>query len=813
MKNTILFIIISLILCTIAKGQEKRIDSLFKLIKSATNDTVKARLFVDLGNEFLAYNPDSSIIFYNKALSLTNNNDEISQLYNAYSLQSKAWAYCIFKSEADTAINITNKAIKKYNKLLSSNDKKIVLKAKKGLAACNNNLGNSNLLFSNYDAAIEYFTKTGEIAKEINDKKYLSISTNNLGLVYQNKGNFDLAINFFQQSLKIDQELGDEFGVMGGYYNIGALHSHLSNHLKALDYFKKALVLAKKAEDNKSICLCYNGIGVSYCKLDYYSLAIDNHNKALEHANKIDDKSGLSDSYSNLGSTYGLMGNYNKSIEYFLKSLKIVKEIGDKNGESLDLGNISMQYIILADSVSKTKQEKISNYKKAIEFGLESYKIANEIQSLTRINDVAGYLKKAYKETGNPTEALRFSDIYISTKDSIFNEEKNKTIEEMESKYQSETKQLTIDKLEKEKNIQTLEVKKQRWINMFIISVLVFLIVVSTIVFRMFLLKKKANKIISENNIALMNANVEINTQKEEITAQRDEIEAQRDLVIIQRDHIEEIHQQVSQSIDYAKRIQTSILADQSILSKHLPEHFIMFKPKDKVSGDFYWWAVIENQLIITVADCTGHGVPGAFMSMLGTSLLRDIVIKEYIVQPALILKKLRKEIINALKQKGESGEQKDGMDMALCTINLETLEMQFAGANNPVYIISSSVSLSVVEDNEENTLTPISMTTKLVELKGDKMPVAIHERMDPFTNQIFQLSKGDCIYLMSDGFEDQFGGLNNKKFKSKQLKEVLITNNRLSMADQHLTIEKTFSDWLGANEQIDDVALIGLRI
>ena len=286
--------------------------------------------------------------------------------------------------------------------------------------------------------------------------------------------------------------------------------------------------------------------------------------------------------------------------------------------------------------------------------------------------------------------------------------------------------------------------------------------------------------------------NSELHQANEEITTQRDEITAQRDIVTDQKNKIEKIHHEISQSINYATLIQIATLPEPALLDQYISEHFVLFKPKDKVSGDFYWWAKIENNLIITVADSTGHGVPGAFMSMLGTSFLREIVVKEYITRPALILKRMRKEIIHALKQKGGYGEQKDGMDMALISINIETMEMQFAGANNPIYFIRNG---------------------EFKEYKGDKMPVAIYENMQDYSNFDINLQKGDCLYLMSDGYQDQFGGPNRKKFLSKKLKNLLAANSQKSMAEQKEILETNIIEWMDNGEQIDDITIMGIRI
>jgi len=286
-----------------------------------------------------------------------------------------------------------------------------------------------------------------------------------------------------------------------------------------------------------------------------------------------------------------------------------------------------------------------------------------------------------------------------------------------------------------------------------------------------------------------------------------------------QKKQLEEIYKEVSDSINYATRLQSAILPDINILHKHVAECFILFKPKDKVSGDFYWFASVENQLVITVADCTGHGVPGAFMSMLGMGMLKEIVVKEYITQPDVILKKLRKEVIKALGQTGASGEQKDGMDMSLCSINTETYKLQWAGANNPLYIVRKN--LTGFETRGHAPLFEIRghapLLLGLEEIKGDKMPIAIYDKMDKFTLHEIPLKKGDIIYLTGDGFSDQFGGPKGKKFMSKNLKELLLKISAEPMKTQHEILDKTITDWINGHgekyEQTDDITIMGIKI
>jgi len=325
----------------------------------------------------------------------------------------------------------------------------------------------------------------------------------------------------------------------------------------------------------------------------------------------------------------------------------------------------------------------------------------------------------------------------------------------------------------------------------------------------------KSTNLLNTKNQKLEYSNQQILSQKSEIEAQRDEIETQRDAVVQQKNKIEEIHKSLSESIDYATRLQESILPEKNILKKHFSDFFVLFKPKDKVSGDFYWWSHLENHTIITAADCTGHGVPGAFMSMLGISFLREIVQKEYITHTGVILKKLRKEIIKTLNQKDKIHNQKDGMDMSIISIDHENNTVQFSGANNPLYIIRNN---TLIIENEKIVLFDHSkfniQTSKLLyEIKPDKMPIAIYDKMDKFSTHTIKLEKGDLLYLFSDGFADQFGGVKNKKYKYKPFKKLLLENADKDMKTQAQILNDTFENWKGYNEQVDDLVIVGIKL
>ena len=271
------------------------------------------------------------------------------------------------------------------------------------------------------------------------------------------------------------------------------------------------------------------------------------------------------------------------------------------------------------------------------------------------------------------------------------------------------------------------------------------------------------------------------------------EVVEQKDKIEKQRDEIAKKNRDITDSIEYASKIQNAVLPSSNITKQILPEHFIFFKPRDIVSGDFYWVNQKNDLIIIIAADCTGHGVPGAFMSMLGVSLLNEIVNKHEVTKANLILNELREEVKRTLRQTGREGEAKDGMDISLCLLDRKKMQMQYAGAYNPLYLFRDG---------------------KLYQYKADRMPIGIYIKEKPtFSNQLIDLKKGDTFYIFSDGYPDQFGGENGRKFKTRQLKDLLADIQDKSMDEQYRIVEETINKWKGDHEQIDDVLLMGVRI
>ncbi|HAN17294.1 MAG: hypothetical protein A2X13_00425 [Bacteroidetes bacterium GWC2_33_15] len=277
------------------------------------------------------------------------------------------------------------------------------------------------------------------------------------------------------------------------------------------------------------------------------------------------------------------------------------------------------------------------------------------------------------------------------------------------------------------------------------------------------------------------------------IMKQGDKIAEQKHKIKIQHDLVQQQKQKITDSIVYAKRIQSAILPPNRFIQHLLAEHFIFYKPRDIVSGDFYWIKQVDNRICIAAADCTGHGVPGALMSMLGITFLNEIINKDPKIRANEILNELRTHVISSLRQTGKTGESRDGMDIALCIINHDSKTLEFAGANNHLYMI---------RDGE------------LTEIKADRMPIGIHQRAkEPFTNNEIKLEKDDLIYIFSDGFVDQFGGPDGRKFLATNFKKLLLENHQEHLTDQKQILENTFENWRGEFKQLDDILVIGFKI
>lgn len=607
-----------------------------------------------------------------------------------------------------------------------------------------------------YKKSMIYFKKCLELKYIEKDKRGAAATLNNIAMLYENMGNYPKAFETIFEAIKIKEELKDSLGIANAYGNLAVVYDNIKEYDKSFGYYKLAVEIHKNIGNNKGLARVYHDMGINLKergKIDSALILFEMSKEKFKSFNE--DKVEV---YTNIGVIQMEKGMLNDAESNLLFGLKLAKEYEDRGNEATAYGNLGLLYC------------KLKQFVKAIEYGQKGYDIANEIGALKEVKDNSYFLYQTYKQTGDKEKALYYYEKHVSIKDSLINEDKSKDMARFEVKFEFEKKEAAaLLEQEKKDALINAERKKQKIVLLLVSVFLVFVSILAVIIFRSLRLNQRKNKIISEQN-----------------------------LIVIQQKHlVEEKHKEITDSINYAERIQRSFLATTDHLNANLNEYFILFKPKDVVSGDFYWSGTLNNGLFALItADSTGHGVPGAIMSLLNISSIEKAI--ESFTKPADILNSTRKTIIERLKKDGSAEGGKDGMDASLCVYDFKNKKLTISAANNPVWIIRHSGTEAL----------------EVIEIKPDKMPIGKHDRDTiSFTQQEMDLQTGDVIYTLTDGFPDQFGGPNGKKFMSKNLRELLAANAHLPMSKQKQMLELTFANWVGNMEQVDDVTLVGIRV
>jgi len=593
----------------------------------------------------------------------------------------------------------------------------------------------------------EYAEESVALADSIRYKKGQAEGLRLIGLYYHHKSDNEQAIEYFQESINLCEEIGDKKGISSCMMNIGSIYQSQNNASLALEYYESALDILEGSGDKMGISTCLNSMGDAYNLQGNHAEALKYFKDALVIEEELEDKIGISNSLMNLGSTYEIQGDYSKALTYLQNSMEIKVQVEDKSGICLLFNEIGRLYF------------HTNNLNWALEYTRKSLELANELKLLDVQKDNYKQLSDIYYATGDFNMAYHYYVTYKELYDSIFNVQEVAKFMGLEYQYKYEKERQALELEHQKKDaIQAEESKRQRVIRNSFILGFVLMVMLLLVIILNFRQKRKANR---------------------KLAGQKAEIESQNN--------------KIKDSIEAAQRIQKALFPPMKLMDEILPEHFIFNKPRDIVSGDYYWLAKREEKIILAVADCTGHGIPGAFMSLLGISFLNEIVNKKPVLSASDILYQLREEVIRSLHQKGEKYEQRDGMDISICIFDFESSEMQYSGAFSQVYLVRN--------DN-------------LTELKGDKMPVGISVRKDqPFTNKEMKLYRNDCLYLCTDGYSDQIGGPRRKTFRSKYLKELLLRIHGESMEGQYDILEKNLADWRGEIEQIDDILILGMRV
>jgi len=727
MKN-LLYIFLVLPLAGIAQisaGKQAKVDSLQQVIKMANDDSIVVKSWIAWDNMIYAIDPDLDFVLNYKIDSLC-------------------------------SVNL--------NKNLSNSARFFFHKAQ------GNALNVLGIVFNqrgDYSKAIDYYTKSFTSQEKIGNKKGMVNAINNAGFIYQKQGNFAKAVNHYAKGLNIAEEIGSKKGISDSYNNLGLINYEQGDYFKAIDYYTKCLAIREEIEDKRGMGSCFNNIGIIYSDQGDFEKTFDYYTKSLKIAEELGDESFMANTYNNFGAAYQRKGNNVKAIDYYTKSLAIQESIGDQNGMSSTLNNIGNIHYEQND------------YVEAKNYSLRALNIAQKIGMPLKTQNASQVLSLIYQKLGNYKEGLAMYQLYINMRDSILSEANQKEVIRQEYKYQYEKQadSTAIEQLKKdelalaeEKRKEDIATKENEKNNLIIGSgagglglVLLFTVFV---VNRLRITRK----------------------QKDIIETQKSEVEEQKGVVEKAHEQLEEKNTEIMDSIAYAKRIQSAILPPTKLVKEYLSESFILYKPKDIVAGDFYWMEHKDNQVLFAAADCTGHGVPGAMVSVICNNGLNRSVREYGLTDPGEILDKTREVVIQEFEKSEE--EVKDGMDIALCS--LEGTNLKYAGANNPLWIIRNG---------------------EILETKANKQPIGKYIDPKPFTTHEVQLQKGDSIYIFSDGYVDQFGGEKGKKFKPANLRKLLLSFQDQSMENQKELLDEAFETWRGDLEQIDDVCMIGVRV
>ncbi len=577
----------------------------------------------------------------------------------------------------------------------------------------------------------------------------LCFAMNLVSVAYQGVGMLDSSMAWCQKVLEEATLLKDSISLSKAYNNIGIIHFRTMEYDEGLQCFMQSANLDLKLGDYASAAASYMNIGGILVELHRPDTARKILEKALEIAEKSGDQKRISTVYTNLGGAEFIAGNKSAAESYYLKAALIQEKIGDYRSASTTYRN-------LAESC-----QDFGDFSNAIQHDNQSLLFALKANSGEEIRDAYAGLAESQEKMGDFSQAYKNLQLYMNWDDTVDTQANRQAVIQLREKYDSEQTKKANLILQQKNDIASLQNEKnqERLNNSKIIiwsSVAGILLLVgfAWVLFNRNKIKQRANEELSE-------ANHIIREKNDDITA----------------------------SLEYASKIQEALLPTNENTALFSDAMFLL-KPKDIVSGDFFWYSDRDGKKIFTAVDCTGHGVPGAFMSMIGNTFLHEIVDERGITKPSEILDELRKKVIATMSKRDA---RKDGMDMALCTLDDREMKLQFAGANNPLYIVQGGL---------------------IKEYKPNKQPVGfMPEKEEPFTNHEISVQPGDKIYVFSDGYADQFGGPKGKKFKYKQLKDLLLKIAAKPMREQKEILLATFNDWKGDLEQVDDVCIIGVCV
>jgi serine phosphatase RsbU (regulator of sigma subunit)/tetratricopeptide (TPR) repeat protein len=621
-----------------------------------------------------------------------------------------------------------------------------------------------NTINTNFEEALSYaqfaLFKLKELPHHDENKSKEALLKNIRGICYLNLGQYDKSINSFLQSLTLAEEIQDSARMSKALNNLGMIYGFKRDHEKSINYFKESSKIAEFTGDIISLSISYSNIAASCFDVGNYDEGQIYYDKAMDIFKEIGDDEGIAALYVMNGNRLSKQNKFKKALKFYDLAESIY----------LETGNIESQ-MSLYDYKAQL-YEKVNKKDKALFYYNKLLEVAKELNATHSLLIAYNGIALIYKEKGEYKKALDNFIIYEAWKDSVYDLNKENAIAEMQAKYDFEKEERENKLLKQEASIAQLEIenKEKQLENS---KVIMFSVgAVGGLLLLLAFTLYKQNKLKEETNLKLKAVNQEI---------------------VLANQIIEEKNKDILSSIEYAKYIQQAILPKKESFLECFSDTLLFLKPKDVVSGDFYWFNKYGKYAVLVMADCTGHGVPGGFMSMMGAEMLNQVLIDPEVVDAAKALEEINLRIKNNLNKSGSERQQNDGMDVSICIFNTEELTVQFAGANRPLVCVKNG-ELSMIKPDRFGV--------------GGELEIEKH-----FTNHTLNFQKGDRFYMYSDGYPDQFGGPKYKKFMRKRFLKLLLNISNKPMAEQEKELLAQFLNWKGELEQIDDVCIVGVQI
>jgi serine phosphatase RsbU (regulator of sigma subunit) len=620
---------------------------------------------------------------------------------------------------------------------------------------CYYHLGNTSFSFGFAKEAEGYFTTAIALLREDKGRAsryWLAKSMNGLGNAQRRLGRLKEATDSYLGAKEIYEALGDKKGIAGAYNNLGIIFMAEGQQEKALEYLRIASRMNIEINNRAWLAKNVSNMGNAFYNLQMFDSAEVYFKEGIRMSEEMGDRTGWASDVMNLGNVYTSQKNYSGAASQFNTALSFYRESGRESDMAFVMYNLAGLYTTTGA------------FDRAKIYLDSSAEISARYGDLGHLIEIYKGYAAMYEGTGDFKNAYRYYTRYATLRDSIMSTDMKNQMDQMEESLREGKLKEQNAALIQSKVLQDVKLDRSNIIIASAAGGIFLLLLLAVVIFKRYQLKKKANDLLKERHV---------------------EIQAQKAI-------IEQKNLDISDSINYAKKIQETILPDLAALESAYNDSFVLYRPRNVVSGDFYWYSISGKKNFIAVADCTGHGVPGAFMSMIGIDKINNAVVESAMERPADVLSAVNRLLKIALRQDDHSGGMRDGMDVALISIDHDQMKLEYAGANRPVWIIRNS---------------------ELIELIPSKVSIGGHTAAAyAFTSQEFDLQKNDCIYLFTDGYSDQFGGPKGKKMMTKKFKQTLLSVSHETMQAQKDYLSAHFDAWKGDLEQVDDVCVIGLR-